>query len=185
MPRKCSICTHADREVMEGQLAEGMTFSAVSRESRNQSISPDALERHWNNHVVPEMKVALWSEGVPGLSLAWRILSMDSDASTIRKRALVAGDDRTALNAIKTSASLLTLAMERLGVERADTQRYLEEAQMLFTVIVGIVRENPRAVSLFTERLPPEGGTLKNSLDRIAEAAMIKAKEEGEESISL
>lgn len=176
MPRRCKTCSHPDRQQLELMLVAGNSYEAVSRESRYPKVSPDSLARHWENHVIPEMKTQLWAEGLPVLSLAERLFAMEADAAVIRKRALEAGDDRLALQAIKTSAGLFDLVSDRLGVDPNTTQEYLDQSQILFTAIVTIIRETPKAVVLFTDRMPPEAEPLKNTLRNIAKAAMLNTE---------
>lgn len=159
-------------------LVAGNSYEAVSRESRHPKVSPYSLARHWAHHVIPEMKTQLWAEGLPALSLAERLFAMEADASIIRKRAVEAGDDRLALLAIKTSAGLFELVRDRLGIDPTMTEQHLEESQHLFTAIITIIRETPKAAVLFTERMPPEAEALKNTLRNIAKAAALKAQEE-------
>lgn len=178
MARKCTICTHEDRDLFEIQIASGLSYALISRESRSNSVSPDALERHWSNHVEPEMRVAVWSDGIPALTLSERIMAMDSDASVIRKQAIENGDDRTALAAIKTSCTMVAFAADRLGIKPEDTQQKISEAQMLFSSIAAIISETPRAAKLFIDRIPPEGVGLISALKRIATAAELAAADQ-------
>lgn len=177
MPRRCKTCTHPNRKQLELMLTAGNSYEAVSRESRYPSVSPDSLARHWDHHVIPEMKTQLWAEGLPVLSLAARLFAMEADASIIRKRAVEAGDDRLALQAIKTSAGLFELVRDRLGIDPQTSEEYLEQAQYLFTAIITIITETPRALTLFTDRMPPEAEALKGNLRHIAEAAELTMKE--------
>lgn len=171
MPRRCKTCSHPDRKQLELMLVAGNSYEAVSRESRYPNVSPDSLARHWDHHVIPEMKTQVWADGLPVLSLAERLFAMEADASMIRKRAMEAGDDRLALQAIKTSAGLFDLVRDRLGIDPQTSEEYLEHAQYLFTAIITIISETPKAVVLFTDRMPPEAQQLKATLHGIAEAS--------------
>ena len=55
MPRRCSICTHADRRALETALGRGPSLRTIAR---RWSVSKTALLRHRDRHGVPQAQAA-------------------------------------------------------------------------------------------------------------------------------
>jgi hypothetical protein len=56
MPRRCSVCTHPDRETIDEALVGATAISAISAKYRD--ISEDALGRHKANHLPSKLVMA-------------------------------------------------------------------------------------------------------------------------------
>jgi hypothetical protein len=52
--RRCTICSHGEKWRLELLLAGGASVEALARKF---NVGPDALSRHWKNHVSDEAKV--------------------------------------------------------------------------------------------------------------------------------
>lgn len=173
MPRPCSVCTSRDRARIEAALADGATFRSVSRESRFSELSVDSLERHWANHVAPEIREAKWAEGVSTLTLAARISALATDAHAIKSRALGAGDQRLALQAIKVEAELLERMTQRLGITPDAGDEDFAEAEAALRVIAQIARRSPRAGEWIADQLPPGRERLAEAIRGVAHRATV------------
>lgn len=154
MPRRCSVCASPSRTRIEAALADGATFQSVSRESRFSELSSDALERHWSNHVAPEIRNASWGEGVSALTIAARMSALAADACAIRSKAIAVGDGRLALQAVKVEGDLLSRLIDRLGITPEASDESFAEAEALVSVVAQITRRSPRAGHWIADQLP-------------------------------
>jgi hypothetical protein len=66
----CTICQHVERTRAELLLAGAASFASVARKF---TMSPDALTRHWRNHVSAERRAALIMGPVQRTALAARV----------------------------------------------------------------------------------------------------------------
>lgn len=57
MGRPCSICSHPLRAEVDAAISE--PGSAIARVASDFAVSPDALKRHRQNHLLPERREAL------------------------------------------------------------------------------------------------------------------------------
>lgn len=171
MPRPCTVCTSTHRSEVESALAEGMTFASVSRESRLGGLSPDAVERHWNNHVAPTVRDVRSVEGTSPLSIAERMSALAGQAASIREGAIVNGDARLALQAIRLEGDLLTRLTERLGVRPDAVEEAFAEADSLIRVVAHIARSSPRAGEWIADQLPSERAQLAATIRGVARHA--------------
>lgn len=171
MPRRCTVCSSPSRARVEAALAEGATFHSVSRESRFSELTPDSIERHWRNHVQPEVRKARWAEGMTVLSIAERLSSLAGEATVIRRSALTAGDGRLALQAVKVEGELLYKLVERLGVAPDASELAFAEAETLVRVIATIARRSPRAGEWIADQVPAEQIQLAEAIRGVAMTA--------------
>lgn len=171
MPRTCSVCTNPHRSEVERALAEGKTFASVSRESRLGGLSPDAVERHWNNHVAPEVREVRSVEGTSPLTIAGRMSALAGQAAAIRESAIENGDARLALQAIRLEGDLLSRLTERLGVRPDAVEEAFAEAESLIRVVAHIARHSPRAGEWIADQLPAERVQLAATIRGVAQHA--------------
>ena len=113
MPRRCTICTHTDRDTINQMLVGGNTFRTIAHHF---ACSEDALKRHKRDH----LPVALVSarnaqEAVNADGLLDQVRSLQSRAMSILGKAEAAGDLRTALGAIRETRGNLELLAKLLG----------------------------------------------------------------------
>lgn len=156
---------------MEAALSEGATFTSVSRETRFSELSADAVQRHWSNHVAPEVSSARWAEGVSAMSIAQRMGQLATDAMSIRKQALAEGNGRLALQAIKTESDLMSKLMDRLGITPETSEDDLAEVQAMVKVVADIARRSPKVGEWVADQLPPERFQLAEAIRGVARAS--------------
>jgi hypothetical protein len=146
MPRRCTVCSHAEREAIDEALVAGTALSALSAKYR---VSEDAVGRHKSNHLPAKLVMA---EKAAELAVADNLLTQVRDlqarAYGILDKAEGAGDLRTALGAIREARGNLELLAKLLGelderpiVNLNVSPEWLE----LRTVIVGALEPHPEA----------------------------------------
>lgn len=119
MSRRCSICFHDKRRVIDAELLSGRwTYALLSKEY---SLSHTALARHKRLHVSDkllkaaeankELSITLDSEG-----LARELLALKDRADSLGKQAEASSDIRTALLAVRELTRLVEL-QARLAIE--------------------------------------------------------------------
>lgn len=177
MPRNCSVCGHPDQERIETALAEGASYRSVSRETRYSTLFEDSIRRHWLHHVAPEVRNARWSEGVSALSLSEKLAALTTEATIIRKRAVAAGDNRIALQAIRTEADLITRLVDRLGINPDKSEADLDEATALVRLIAQVAREHPQAALHMADMLPAEQRQLAERIRGVALGQTMEPKQ--------
>lgn len=171
MPRPCKVCASESRALVEAELAGGATFAAVSRDSRFKELTVDSLERHWSNHVAPELQDAAFTVGADPLSIAQRMSSLAGEVALIRIDALKSGDTRLALQAIKLEGDLLSRLIDRLGVRPDAVEEAFAEADSLIKLVAHIARHSPRAGEWIADQLPPERAKLAGVIRGVAQRA--------------
>jgi hypothetical protein len=114
MPRKCSVCTHPDRENIDEALVSATAISAISAKYRD--ISEDALGRHKANHLPAKLVMAEKAKEVAQAdSLLEQVRDLQGRALAILDQAEMSGDLRTALGAIREARGNLELLAKLLG----------------------------------------------------------------------
>jgi hypothetical protein len=148
MPRKCTVCTHPDREAIDAALVEGVAFPALVAKYR---VSKDSLSRHKANHLPAKLVMAQVAEDVAQADgLLEQVRGLQGRAYGILDKAEGAGDLRTALGAIREARGNLELLAKLLGelderpvVNLNVSPEWLE----LRAVIVGALLPHPGALS--------------------------------------
>lgn len=99
MPRKCSICTHDDREAIDAALMESVPYREIAQ---RHDVTPSALSRHLDGHVSPAL-VAIHEqrEQQHGETLYDRIEELYRRASRILDAAEEDGKASVSLAAIR------------------------------------------------------------------------------------
>jgi hypothetical protein len=114
MPRRCSVCTHPDRENIDEALVSATAISAISAKYRD--ISEDALGRHKANHLPAKLVMAEKAKEVAQAdSLLEQVRDLQGRALAILDQAEMSGDLRTALGAIREARGNLELLAKLLG----------------------------------------------------------------------
>jgi hypothetical protein len=114
MPRRCSVCTHPDRENIDEALVGATAISAISAKYRD--ISEDALGRHKANHLPAKLVMAEKAKEVAQAdSLLDQVRDLQGRALAILDQAEMSGDLRTALGAIREARGNLELLAKLLG----------------------------------------------------------------------
>jgi hypothetical protein len=149
VPRKCTVCTHADKEAIDEALVGGTALSALAAKYRD--ISEDALGRHKANHLPAKLVMAeKAAEVVEADNLLAQVKGLQSRAYGILDRAEEAGELRTALSAIREARGNLELLAKLLGELHEPPVLNLNispEWLELRAMIVGALEPHPEALS--------------------------------------
>jgi hypothetical protein len=114
MPRRCSVCTHPDRENIDEALVGATAISAIAAKYRD--ISEDALGRHKANHLPAKLVMAEKAKEVAQAdNLLEQVRDLQGRALAILDQAEMSGDLRTALGAIREARGNLELLAKLLG----------------------------------------------------------------------
>jgi hypothetical protein len=114
MPRRCSVCTHPDRENIDEALVGATAISAIAAKYRD--ISEDALGRHKANHLPAKLVMAEKAKEVAQAdSLLEQVRDLQGRALAILDQAEMSGDLRIALGAIREARGNLELLAKLLG----------------------------------------------------------------------
>ncbi len=113
MPRKCSICTHLEREAIDLALVNKESFRYVSKQF---GVTVSAVHRHYDAHLPATLTRAQEARtAAQADDLLAQVKSLQSRALAILDRAESAGDLRTAIMAIREARGNLELLAKLLG----------------------------------------------------------------------
>jgi hypothetical protein len=147
MPRRCSVCTHPDRENIDEALVGATALSALSAKYRD--ISEDALGRHKANHLPAKLVMAEKAKEVAQADgLLEQVRDLQGRALAILDQAELSGDLRTALGAIREARGNLELLAKLLGELSEAPQVNLNvspEWLQIRAVIVTALEAHPEA----------------------------------------
>lgn len=119
MPRKCSICSHGEREGIELALVNQVPYRSIAGQF---SVSSSAVERHKREHLPRSLTHAAEAESAAtaGRLLA-DLLKLQQRTSAVFDVAEREGDLRTALFAIREERGCIEL-LARLAGELRQAQ---------------------------------------------------------------
>lgn len=113
MPRRCTVCSHPEREVIDEALVAGTALSALSAKYR---VSEDAIGRLKANHLPTKLVMAEKAvEVAQADSLLAQVRDLQTRAYVILDKAEGTGDLRTDLGAIREARGNLELLAKLLG----------------------------------------------------------------------
>ncbi len=115
--RPCTVCRHAERVAIDKALIAQEGFEAVSRRFK---VNPDALARHFKNHVPTEAmqagaEAAIAAEVEHGSGLLGNASVLHAKALELLAKAEKEGDVRTALAGVREAANCLQLMAKLAG----------------------------------------------------------------------
>jgi hypothetical protein len=114
VPRTCSICSHAEKDVIEEALVAGESTGKLA--GRYRTIHERALRRHRDNHLPAKLVLAHEAEEVATAdNLLEKVQDLQSRTLAILDKAEAAGDLRTALGAIREARGNVELLAKLLG----------------------------------------------------------------------
>ena len=152
MPRKCSVCTHPDREAIDEALVGSTAISAIS--AKYCDISEDAVGRHKANHLPAKLVMAEKAKEVAQAdSLLDQVRDLQSRAYGILDKAEGAGDLRTALGAIREARGNLELLAKLLGELDERPQLNILVAPQVQYAILAALQPYPEARVAVAEAL--------------------------------
>ncbi|MBD8218340.1 hypothetical protein IFU40_06805 [Microbacterium sp. CFBP 13617] len=168
MPRDCLLCRDSqNRDRIERALANGASFASVSRDTGFSRYFPDSVERHWANHVAPELRGTEGARlGLGAVTIASRLVELMDAASEIRVRAMAANRDSTAIRAIVAEERILTSIADRVGIPADQALAELPRLAALAAAVQRAVRANPAVGEALATEL--------DSADRAEDAADLR-----------
>ena len=118
MPRRCTICTHQDRALIEDGLLAGVSFRNIAK---RYGVSITALHRHKSEHLSEHLAKAHEAEQVAQADdLLAQVRELQAKALAILGKAEAAGDLKVALSAIREARGNLEL-LGKLAGELQET----------------------------------------------------------------
>ena len=113
MPRRCTVCTHNEREDIDQALVARQPFRAIARQH---GVSKDALIRHHDDHVPAALvKAQEATEAAQADNLLAQVTGLRDRAIDILDTAVATDDLRVALGAIREARGCLELLGKLAG----------------------------------------------------------------------
>jgi transposase-like protein len=158
MPRRCTVCDHPERQLIDEVLVTGAPYRSVAKRF---GLSESAIYRHKTDHLPAHLLKAREVEEVAQADdLLEQVRNLQIHALHILERAEKSGDLRTALAAISQARGNLELLGklageldERTVVNLNVSAEWLE----LRTLIVGALEPHPAAHSAVLRALEGAG----------------------------
>ena len=146
MPRRCTVCDHPERQLIDEALVTGAPYRSVAKRF---GLSESAVNRHKTDHLLAHLLKARQVEEVAQADdLLEQVRHLQAHALDILERAEKTGDLRTALAAISQARGNLELLGKLAGelderpvVNLNVSPQWLE----LRAVIVGALEPHPAA----------------------------------------
>ena len=144
MPRRCTICDHADRDAIDSALMENESLRTIAD---HWSVSKTALLRHKADHLPAHLaKAKRAEETTQADSLLGQLLSLNRETLAILKQARDGKDNELALKAITRAEKQIELQAKLLGElqEGTTVNVFLPlEWQQLRTLILSALSSHP------------------------------------------
>lgn len=165
VPRRCTICTHPQREEIDRALVEGESFRNMARRF---GVSLGALHRH-RTHIRDDVQQAIEAKAVrSGRSVLDRIRELNREARSLLEEARSRGRYAAAVQAIGAATRLLELEAKLLGEldERPSVNVQMGMAVMvpkgvleaIYRAVLDAPEEVRERVALALAEVPHEGG---------------------------
>ncbi|WP_295852026.1 hypothetical protein [uncultured Microbacterium sp.] len=156
--RRCDVCAlpAETRTKLETQLAEGMSFSRISR--AHGAPSRDSLRRHvTSGHLAPDIADAVArAHGLDVVAVSGRIAEAAQRAREAGLLALEDGDAALALRAIDVETRTLA-ALAAAGVEREADAIVAASAMDLARALYTVARADAHVADALTAELDRRG----------------------------
>jgi hypothetical protein len=159
MPRRCSICSHEDREEINAALLAGESLRGISRKFFGSVKAEDALARHREHLPLHLVKASEAAEVIQADTLLDRLLSLNAETMAILHEARTGRikDNELALRAIARAEKQLELQGKLLGeLNDAPTVNILMAApewRALRSTIILALEPYPQARTAVLEAL--------------------------------
>ena len=113
MPRRCTVCGHAQAQEIDRRLVRGESIAGIARDF---AVSEDALKRHFENHTVKTLSTSpTTAEMTQADDLLSQAKALQTEAQDILGEARAAGDLKTALMGIGKARDCLELLFKVEG----------------------------------------------------------------------
>jgi transposase-like protein len=164
MPRRCSICDHAEREAINAALVSGEAYRSIAKHF---ATSPEAMWRHKADHLPASLAKAEEAKEVAHTdTLLAQVLALSKETTAILKEARQGKekDNELALKAIARAEKQIELQAKLLGELQEGTTVnvfLLPEWQQLRALVLDALAPHPQArlaVAHALERMPYANG---------------------------
>lgn len=125
----CGWCGSPDRSIWESRIADGQSVAAVASET---PFSVRAAYRHLKHAY--DRPVAI-NPGVKTADYVARLVALADKAAEDGAAARAVGQRRTALEALRTEARILSLVLTRYGLDSDGALELMREGQLLATAV--------------------------------------------------
>lgn len=116
MPRRCTVCVHADRAAIDVALVDGAPLRNVAEQFR---LTPTSLHRHKAAHLLTDLVEAhAAGEGVRRETLVDQVQALRDRTLGILDKAEAADDPRVALAAVREARACVELLAKVAAPER-------------------------------------------------------------------
>ena len=162
MPKKCSICTHAERDKIDRALVSGASCRKIKDEF---GVSESAVYRHSKAHVSPALAAMQAQREEQGAAtLLDRVERLILRTERLLSAAEESGAVTTALAAVREQRELLRLlgaASGELSTTPTVTINLLQhpEGQTAIQIVMAETAAYPELRQRIAERLQLEAGT--------------------------
>jgi len=113
MPRRCTICSHKERDAIDKAILSGEPLRNISERV---SVSATSLHRHKSEHIPIELTKAKEARQISSADdLLRQVQALHAKAMAILNTAEKSGDLRTALAAVREARGNLELLARLLG----------------------------------------------------------------------
>ncbi len=127
MPRRCTVCGHAQRTEIDRALVQGATLRNIAE---RYGLSLAAVNRHLKQHVPRLLTDAAGAkERLTAAALLSDLKELQQTARRIGRKAEKTGDLPTALRAVAELRGLLAVGLR--GVETAELEERLDALETL------------------------------------------------------
>ena len=183
---RCTVCEAAreDPEI-DRQIVAGVSSSALARST---GLSRWALDRHRSadrGHISEDVRAIAWAEQraqvrVRPADMVERLLDLAADATTVRRRAINAGQDRIVLASIETERQLLNDLMTRLNITTESVRQEALSVDAMNRAYIELGAGDPHLFFRLSQALRRQGAPT-NLIAAIEAAAGTKATTNTEE----
>lgn len=159
MPMPCKLCHYEDRATIERQVSLGMSYREAGRIV---GCSHVAIERHFTNHVVPELRKELETRDPANMiEVVDELVDAHKTTLELIGEARLAGDIKTCFTGQQTQLKQLEFFAKLTGqtAERAEINLYMSpEFMQLQQLVVTSLADYPEARLRLGEALARAAG---------------------------
>jgi hypothetical protein len=119
MPRRCTVCDHPARDIIDQALVQGESFRIIAEQ---RSVSTTAIFRHYHSHIPQHLRQAQAAHEVNQADqLLAKVIALETDAKRLQGQAEAEGDIKTALHAIRELVRIIELQARLVGELHEET----------------------------------------------------------------
>lgn len=170
MSRICRTCGSSERREIESLMLAGTRMEQISARFE---ISRAALFRHQARCLRANLLSSLRvSENVGSVDLLEHLTEVLTDLSAARSAAMLTGRTSDVVRAGAATTAVVSVLMDKIGLESTEVIRELREADDLARSIAAVVRASPGLAAPLSAALRLRGQTdAADALDALALAA--------------